>query len=362
MQDASERASAPAPVQEQAAVLTPDTPEGALLARLRVPITPETLAAARSIENATTALTNAYQKLDALLARLSPAQIPGALRSTIGFVARMDLRNPSSLAEQISSFVADVVDGAESKIADAVESWLSLPVPPPSPEESVGAPPIPGAPSSAQAPPQTAQTASVQPTPAQVTSVAAQAAERVVALAFDPKTAMLQMLAEQPASATALVGALRDALGATTAVQLGALATQTTDPSAITLALPAYFYPGGEPAQLRISRDAAEGKKKLDGDNFHITFLLDTQSMGMVAIDVQTVGRAVSVDVKTQGPSAADRFRAGFGDLRSRLERLRYRIANIGAGVAAPLRSQPAANPQTAPKPRSRFALWDTQA
>jgi hypothetical protein len=343
-------AQAAPPAVAPPAADVPDTPEGALLARLRVPITPETLAAARSIQNATATLTGAYEKLDALLARLPSAQLPSALRSALGFIARMDLRNTGALAEQISSFVNDVVDGAEAKIADMVEQWISLA--PPDADEAPSAPPLPGAPANA----------STAPTPAQVTTVAAQAAERNVALQFDPKIAMQQMLAAQPSTAASpLVSALREALGAATAVQLGTLAANAKDPSTITLSLPAYFYEGGAPAQLRISRDTSNAKTKMDADNFHIAFVLDTKSMGTVAIDVQTVGRAVSVDVKTQAANAADRFRASFGDLRSRLEKLRYRVANIGAGVAAPLgaQAQKAAEPQA---PRSRFSIWDSKA
>jgi hypothetical protein len=315
----------------------PETPEEALLAQLRIPVTPATLAAARSIENATAILTGAYDKLDAVLARMSPAQVPAALRTTLAFVSRLDLRNTAALAEQLSAFVGDVVDGAEAKIAAIIEQWSSL------------VPEIP-APPGAEA------------TPAQVTSVAAQAAERGVALQFDPKAAMQQMLSAQPASsAPELIAALRTAIGATTAVQLGALAAAAKDPGSITLALPAYFYQGGAPAQLRIERDLSNGKTKMDPDNFHISFILDTQSLGTVAIDVQTVGRAVSVDVKTQAPTAADRFRASFGELRGRLEKLRYRVANIGAGVAAPLGAK-AKQAEPVEKPRSRFSIWDSRA
>ena len=135
---------------------------------------------------------------------------------------------------------------------------------------------------------------------------------------YDVKAAILSMIAA-PArcDSPAILGALRDTLTATTALQLNVLNAQASNPKAITIPLPAYFYPGGEPASLHISRDAPNSKNKLDADNFHIAFVLDTKSLGTVAIDVQTVGRAVSVDVKTQATLAADRFRSTLGDLRS---------------------------------------------
>ena len=321
---------------------TPQTPEAALLTRLNVPITPATLAAARLIESATTSMTQAYERLETLLGRLSPQQIPVALRSVLGFVSRMDMRNSAALPEQIAAFVSDVVDGPEAKIAQAVQAWLEL-----SPEPVQTPAPLPGA-----------------PTPAAVTTATAQAAERAVALEFDAKAAIMTMIAEQTStpSSAVLAGALRDALAATTAVQLGALSAQTNNPGTITLAIPAYFHEGGSPVQLQISRDAPESKNKMDGDNFHIAFVLDTASLGTVAINVQTVGRAVSVDVKTQGSGAADRFRNTLGDLRGRLERLRYRVSSIGADVAPVLGAQPAAK-QAAPEPPPvRRRLWDTQA
>lgn len=382
--DGSPRAAAAqAQAQNQTApaqAREPETPQAALLARLRVPVTPVTLAAARVMQNATSTLTSAYEKLDALLARMAPAQIPPSLRSSLGFVARMDLQS-SALPEQIAAFVSDVLDGAEAKLAQAIQAWLPVTAPeretvvlpeppglPPAQQQQTTAPSSP-APALQTAQPQQ-QAAPAEPNAAAVTNAAAQASERTIALEYDPKTAILSMLQEQSAPSTAsaspapIVAALRDALVATTAVQLGTLSSQINNPSAIVLSLPAYYYEGGAPVQLRISRDASESKKKMDADNFHIAFVLDTQSLGTVAIDVQTVGRAVSVDVKTQASLAADRFRSSFGDLRSRLERLRYRIANINAGVAAAAGAAQAARapePANEPPP-SRRAFWDTRA
>ncbi|MGB6985746.1 MAG: flagellar hook-length control protein FliK, partial [Candidatus Aquilonibacter sp.] len=199
-----------------------------------------------------------------------------------------------------------------------------------------------------------------QPVPVSAEAIAAQAAERTAAMDYDVKAAILAMIASPGGNSPAIAGALRDALTATTALQLNVLNAQVTDPRTISIPLPAYFYTGGEPVTMQISRDAPNSKNKMDADNFHIAFVLDTKSLGTVAIDLQTVGRAVSVDVKTQATPAADRFRATLGDLRSRLEQLRYNVAAIGAGVA-PLRGEPP--PKSEPLAGAeRKSFWDMRA
>ena len=117
----------------------PSTPEGELLTRLGVPITPATLAAARSVSTATQSVTAAYERLEGLLARIAP-ESAGALRSMLAFVARFDLRNSRALPEQIATFVSDVLDGAESKIVQSVAAWDTLAQTEPSAEPSPDAP------------------------------------------------------------------------------------------------------------------------------------------------------------------------------------------------------------------------------
>jgi hypothetical protein len=334
----------PAPVQRAA---LPQTPEAALLTRLGVPVTPTTLAAARTLSTATRALTTAYEQLEDALGKLAP-ESAGALRSMLAFVARFDLRSTSALPEQIATYVSDVLDGAEAKIAKAVALWESL-APAEVPEEAL-----------AEAAPAAT---------AEATTVAAQAIERAAAMEYDVKAQILTMIEQTSpaagatvATAPQLASALRDALTATTAVQLNALNAQSSDPRTIAIPLPAYFYEGGDPVHMRISRDAPDGKKPLDPDNFHIAFILDTKTLGTVAIDVQTVGRSVSVDVKTQASAAAGRFSATLGDLRSRLEGLRYTVASIIAGVAPAGGTQPPPHPTNAPTPNERKSLWDLRA
>ena len=351
--------------------LPPATPEAALLGRLRVPVTAVTLAAARALGTATQNVTAAYARLESVLAKLAPEDA-GVLRSMLAFAGRFDLRNTRALPEQIATFVSDVLDGAEAKIVQAVRVWNQLASAPAeeAPEAALeeNAQPqaaMPGAPAATPGAPAAAPAAlPAQTSTPSAMGAAAQAAERVAAMDYDVKSAILAMLAAPSSGGSPqLAAALRDALTATTALQLNVLAAQNGDPRTITVPLPAYFYEGGEPVHLQISRDAPKGKNAMDADNFHIAFVLDTKSLGTVAIDLQTVGRAVSVDVKTQANVAADRFRSTLGDLRSRLEGLHYRIAAIGAGVAPPAATEAPA-PQGAPSsaPPERKPFWDTRA
>lgn len=309
----------------------PDGPVG-LLARLRVPVTAITLAAARVVSDAADRLPRAYARLDALLARVPPGDARVAtLRAVLGFAGRIDPSNARALPEQIASFVSNVVAGPESKLAQIARALA--------PKNDALAP-------DGQAP-QTAPAAQ------------ARAVERIAALDHDVKTALLALVQSPPHGAPPeLAQALGDALTATTAVQLNVLSSHQNDPNAIAIPLPATFYDGGRPTQLRISRDARDANGALDADNFHIAFVLDTQTLGTVAIDLKTVGRAVSVSVKTERASAADRFRETFHHLRDRFEQLRYRIAAIDAAVAPRAAAQPPAPAQAqAPVPDRRSNL-----
>ena len=113
------------PAAQLQAVAAKASPDVALLARLRVPVTPVTLAAARTVTTATQSVSSTYERLESALAKLAPDE-SGALRSTLAFVARFDLRNVRALPEQIATFVSDVLDGAEAKIVQAVSAWNEL--------------------------------------------------------------------------------------------------------------------------------------------------------------------------------------------------------------------------------------------
>jgi len=302
------RAAVRPPVTQRAVAAASDD-VGRLLARLRVPQTPLTAAAARIVKDAVAQLPRAFARLDALLPKTIP-EAAAPLRSLLAFVGKIDLENARALPEQIASFVSHVVDGAESKLAQALASHRDAEAPAPLPGQ---------------------------------TDPHARAAERATAADFDLKTA-LAALAGSPAarSSPQLSQAVADALAVATGVQLGALASQANDPSVMAIALPAFYHEGGRPVRLTIARDAPGGGAALDPDNFRIGFVLDTKTLGTLAIDVETVGRSVKVDVKTEGARAARQIAQTLPELRARFEHLRYRVAAIAAGVApAPQEAAP---------------------
>jgi len=315
------------PAAVAAALSQSDSPEQALLSRLRVPQTAITLAAARILTQGAREIPRAFAGLERALAQ-APAgdpRVPG-LRGLLSFTGRIDPSNTRTLAEQLSSFVSNVLDGRESKLAAIVRAFTALE----QPEQE----PAPGTAASVafkegSVPAQTNAPALVLPPATQ-----AQVAERGAALALDVKTAIMSLLQAPPnGAAPNLPAALSSALNAITATQLNVLNARQSDPNAMLLSVPVFYRDGGAPTQLRIARDARKGAS-LDGDSFHVAFVLDTKTLGTVAIDLQAVGREVSVSVKTERSGAAARFRSTLTDLRSRLEHLRYRVSSIGADVA----------------------------
>jgi len=293
--------------------------EATLLGRLRIPLTTNALAVARVARDAGAVLAKTFARIDELLARVTTGDARVAtLRSLLSFAGRFDLANARALPEQIASFVSNVLDAPEAKlatIARALEEAQSLPANAPQADAAQSAP---------------------NPSPEAVTvNAQAHAAERIAALPYDVKTALVQLLQSPPQGAPPqLAQALGDAIAATSALQLNTLNSLVQHPNTISLTLPATFYDGGRPVELRISRDADGSRGKLDADTFHIAFVLDTRSLGTVAVDLQTAGRNVNVSVKTETTSAADRFRVTLDDLRSRFEALRYRIAALSATTA----------------------------
>ncbi len=309
-----------------------------LLARIRVPQTSFALAAARIANDAVASIPRAFGRLEAALPRdLPTAALP--LRALLSFVSKFDLSNTSALPEQIAAFVSHVVDGAEAKLADALVAHRDADTP-------------------TAAPPARASAA---------TGAMARAVERVAAFDFDLKSA-LAALAESPQSNASpeLARAVADAITTATGVQFAALSNIATDPSAISIALPAFFHEGGRPAQLHVDRDAPGGRHRLDADNFRIGFVLDTASLGTIAIDVETVGRIVRVDVRTERAHAADRIKGTLPDLRARFEQLRYRVAAMTAGIlqprALPAETQPVPPPEPPVPEPTRTRGLDLQA
>jgi Flagellar hook-length control protein FliK len=382
-------AAAAAPSSPPVRAAVPVSPEALLLARLGVPVSATTLAAAKTIDTAAAQLPRVLARLDAALAGVTSEDgRVASLRAIAGFVQRLDPGNVRALPEQLAAFVSNLVDSAESKIASLVRAYLGaedagadvetavepdtdqatgaapLPLPSQAPVpgaalSSAPAAPAPGGPLPPQAP--VAADAAALASPA----AAARVAERSIALQFDAKAAIAALAETPPPGAPAsLAPALDDALTTITGLQLNVLNAQNADPRNINIPLPVFYHEGGRPVQLWLSRDAPKGGAKLDKDNFHIGFVLDTKSLGTVAIDMQTVGRSVSVNVKTTGPTAADRFRATLGELRERLESMQFRVAAMSADVAAhrPEAIAPAAAPTEAAEPDERPAsVFDTR-
>ena len=164
-------------------------------------------------------------------------------------------------------------------------------------------------------------------------ATAASIVQRAVALAHDLKTQLQSFLESPPPGSAAAVDAAQTALTAVTANQVNAALVAQQNPSQIALALPLPFS-GTRPAQITIARDAPEGGRPLDGDNFHIGFILDTQHLGTVALDLQTVGRTVNVKLQAESELYAGPFARSLDALGTRLKALRYNVAAMQAGVA----------------------------
>jgi hypothetical protein len=376
----------PPPVPLSARPLVPPSPEATLLGRLRIPLAPLTVAAAKIAASAGTVLPRALARLETLLAGVASQDGRAAsLRTLLNFAGRLDPGNARALPEQLAAFVNNFVGGPESKLAAMIRAFIEAESPetadgqgtpgdaaPANSAPAATALPLPGAPAARGAadaapsapagPPGAPQAQAAAPLAAGAAdpTVAARVAERAVALQYDAKATVAALLETPPRGVTPeLTAALNDVLTAITGLQINVLNSQGLNPNLISIPLPVFYREQGLPVQMHIARDAPKGGK-VDGDNFSIAFILDTQSLGTVAIDVQTVGRVVSVNVKTEGAPAASRFRSSLGDLRTRLEHLRYNVANMTAAVAphrfgaAP---EPLAPVETAPEDRNASVL-----
>lgn len=370
-----------APTPQRAPSMVPLTAEERVLARLGIPRSTLAAGAVRILQEAAAALPRLAARLESLLPEHPERPPLLVLRTVLPFAARIDPSKPAALPEQIAAYVEHVVEGPEGKLSGLVR-LLQAALPeiqtPASPQPHDAASQPPGRqptpttrtplPSAAavplQVPTESASetaTASGQPRAPQSAPIVAQAQvqERLAALAHDVKTALFAVQRDPPPDATpAFTAAVGDTLAAMTAVQMSVLDQLANDPRAFVIPLPIVFKEGGRPVELRIERDAPGRRGPLDGDDFRIAFVLETASLGMVVIDVETVGRSVRVDVKTERESAAAHVRATFGDLRERLERLRYRVAAMRAAVLPPR----ATSAQAPPPQSDRTARFDTRA
>jgi hypothetical protein len=287
----------------------------ALLRALRLPVTPSNVASATLALQRPERLPDALAALERALPRASGDPNVATLRTLLSFVGRIEPRSPA-LASQIAAYVDHVVDGAEPKLATLLAASRAAVSP-------VDAPAAQAAPAQRSAPPE-----SPPPLPAAV------AAERAAAVSADLKQTILAVAAD-PGTSHALAPALAGALTALTAVQVGAAQTLAAQPDGIAFTIPLTTPHGVSNAHITVKRDAPEGRggASLDPENFRIAFVLETAHYGTVAIDLVTVGREVTVDVRTEAAPAMRAFRDALGGLTARLESLRYRVAAAGASV-----------------------------
>ncbi|MGD0474283.1 MAG: hypothetical protein ABSB70_13875 [Candidatus Velthaea sp.] len=340
--------AAPAAMRGPAAFTDP----AALLRALHLPVTATNVAAARMALESPEKLPNALATLERALANVADPRV-ATLSTLVTFLARIDPRSPV-LAAQIAAFADHVVTGREAKIAQLAGAV----------EETTA----PAAPARSSADPERAPAAERQaeaPSP----PLNARAAVVRAALDYDLKTQLLTVAAGRAAGTeaampkdTAFDRAIAGTLTAITALQLTAATTLSANPDGLAFTLPIALPDGFAAAHVRIDGDAAAGRKQpLDGDNFHIAFVLETRHLGVVAIDLMTVGRAVTLSVKTEAVVAQRVFAKALDRLTVRLEALRYSVAKADAAVAPPLAAEKPAPPMPG-RPAEAARLVDCDA
>ena len=318
-----------------------------VLRSVKFPDTPLTRTIAAIAPQAPARVAPVLARLEAALPHQNTDARIATLKTLIAFLGRMNPENAETLPAQIAAYVSHVIEGPEPKVQQLLQALAQIP---PSSTAEQKAPqtappahekfPVPAAPA---APPPRG------PPPVHNTIVQARAVERAAAAEHNLKAVVLSLLRDPPVERTpALTQALNETFVTLTATQLNTLSVDTQTPGTLALTLPVLFHEGGKPAQVRISREGASRAQKLDAENFHVAFVLDTANLGTVAIDLQTTARSVKIDVKTEGQAAASSFSKTLDKLRGRLEHLRYRVASAAAAVAAPQRRT-----TSAPAPRA---------
>jgi hypothetical protein len=298
----------------------------ALVRALGLPVTPSNVAAAKLALDTPQRLPAALATLESALPQSDDPRV-ATLRTLTAWLGKIEPGSPQ-LAEQISAYVDNVVTGNEPKLVQLLTAQLAA--------EQPSAPPAAAAGEDAAAP---GAPAAPVPEPAVQVLALAMAAERGAALNVDLKTQLLSLVNAPPAGTEAaddLVPAASSALSAVTAVQMNAAQSLAATPQTMSFSLPLWLGSNYAQARIAIDRDAPEsgGKGALDGDNFHIAFILDTKNLGTVSVDLQTVGRAFSLAVKTENEGTAQRFADSLDRLTGRLQTLRYRVNSAEATVA----------------------------
>jgi len=317
----------------------------ALVRGLNLPVTPTNIAAARMALETPQRLPAALATLESALPQVDDPRVQ-TLRTLTAFFGKLDPASPQ-LAAQISAYVDNVVTGSEPKL---VQLLLAQ-------QQAAAGPEVPAETGPSAAPAPQGAPAQMPPAPAVAVLALAQAAERGAALSVDLKTQLLALINNPPAGSASsedLLPSAASALTAITAVQMNAAQAMNAAPQTMAFTLPMWLGSGYAQARIAIDRDAPEpgASRALDGDNFHIAFVLDTKNLGIVTVDLQTVGRAFSLAVKTENEGSAKRFGEALGMLTERLETLRYRVNSAEASVAA----RGAAGPAVAASPADAAA------
>ncbi|HXP93506.1 MAG TPA: hypothetical protein VN905_08545 [Candidatus Binatia bacterium] len=338
-----------------------------LLRSLHIPVTPTNVAAAKLALETPQRLPVALAALERALPLGNADPRVNTMRTIAAFVSNLDPRS-ENFAAQLSAYISHVVEGPEPKLAQMLQAFAraapelpeALPeqTQAPVPQEAAAQPGSAPAASHAareQPHPQSAQTQGA-PQP-DVTTIARQdpviagrIAERTAAIDYDLKTQLQSFIVQPPPNASpASLAAAQNALAALTAAQLNNAVAQL-DPRALTISIPLPFMGDKDPARITISREKPQSKEQLDADNFHIAFVLDTKNVGIVAVDLQTAGRAVNVSVKSETPRYAAAFKSKLDQLGGRLEQMRYNVVSLEsqavsrAGATVTTAAPPAAN------------------
>ena len=298
-----------------------------LVRALRLPVTPTNVAAARLALETPQRLPAALATLERALPATDDPRV-ATLRTLAAFVGRLDPKSPQ-LPTQIAAYVDHVVSGSEPKLVELLVAQQAASSN--SATESESAPAMPAEPTLAE------PLATPPAAPLPVVALA-QIVERTAALGASLKTQLVALVNGPPAGAGEdVTPAAASALAAVTSVQLSAAQNQVAIPQTMQFVLPMWLGSGYAQAQIAVDRDAPEQRgAPLDGDNFHIAFVLDTQHIGTVAIDLVSVGRAFSLAVKTENSATAERFAGAMSRLTERLSSLRYTVNSAEAHVAPP--------------------------
>jgi hypothetical protein len=318
----------------------------ALVRALNLPVTPSNLAAAKLALDAPQRLPAALATLESALPQSDDPRV-ATLRTIAAFVGKMEPSSPQ-LATQIAAYVDHVVSGSEPALAQLLAAHVAEAAPLAGETAPVAAavavdaeaPATATAPASGAAPAAAASEAAAAANEPTLPVVAlAQVVERAAAIAVSLKEQLFSLVNAPPAGghdAEAIAPSAASALTAVTSVQMAAAQAAAGSPQTMSFSLPMWLGSSYAQAQIAVGRDAPDTPNvPLDGDNFHIAFVLDTKNLGTVAVDLRTVGRSFALSVKTENLRTAQRFGDELSRLTDRLSSLRYQPKSVEAVVAA---------------------------